>query len=129
MQNATRQADEADATSSSEVAPRASASQRSFGSLSGAPSDQAARLRAAAAAGRTADIAALLDQGVPVDAPDASGDTALIKSVEADHPAAAALLRRHGASLDRKNHVGESARDIATAKDDPELKQAVGLGP
>jgi hypothetical protein len=92
-------------------------------------SDPAAQLRAAAAAGRTSEIAALLDQGVPVDAADANGDTALMKSVQADHPAAAAFLRRHGASLDHKNHAGESARDIATAKGDPELDQAVGLGP
>ncbi len=95
----------------------------------GAQPDQAARLRAAAAAGRTAEIAALLDQGVPVDAHDADGNTALIESVQADHPAAAALLRRRGANLDRKNDAGESARDLAAAKGDPALNQALGVGP
>ncbi|MFI4936604.1 MAG: ankyrin repeat domain-containing protein, partial [Caulobacterales bacterium] len=89
----------------------------------------APRLRAAAAAGRTTEMDALLEQGAPVDTPDAEGNTALIKSIQADHPAAAALLRRHGASLDRKNSAGESARDIATAKGDAELNQAIGLGP
>lgn len=93
------------------------------------PSDPAARLRAAAAAGRTAEMEALLDQGVPVDAPDVDGDTALLKSVQADRPAAAAFLRRHGANLDHRNHAGESARDIATQKGDAELNQAIGLAP
>jgi hypothetical protein len=90
---------------------------------------QAFRLRAAAAAGRTAEVEALLAQGVPVDAPDAAGETALMKSIQAGHPAAAAALRRHGASLDRRNRAGESARDMATAKADPVLDQALDLGP
>ncbi len=90
---------------------------------------QAARLRAAAAAGHTAELDALLAQGVPVDAPDADGNTALMKSIQADQPAAAALLRRYGASLDHRNHAGERARDMAAAKGDAELNQAIGLGP
>jgi hypothetical protein len=91
--------------------------------------DQAAKLRAAATDGRTADIEALLAKGVPVDAPDADGNTALMRSIQADHPAAAGLLRRHGASLDRKNHAGQSARDMATAIGDADLDQAIGLEP
>jgi hypothetical protein len=91
--------------------------------------DQATRLREAAEAGQTAEVESLLDQGAPVDAPDAEGNTALIKSVQADHPAAAAALSRHGASLDHKNHAGESARDIAAAKEDAALNEALGLGP
>jgi hypothetical protein len=93
------------------------------------PQDQSARLRAAAAAGRTAEVVDLLDHGAPVDAPDAAGDTALIKSIQADHPTTAAALRRHGASLDHKNHAGKSARDVATTKEDPELDQAIGVTP
>ena len=93
------------------------------------PSDPAAGLRAAAAAGRTAEIEVLLARGVPVDAPDAEGETALMKSIRAGQPAAAALLRRHGASLDLKNHVGERARDLAMAKNDPALNEALGLEP
>jgi len=52
-----------------------------------------------------------------------------MKSIQADHPAAAAVLRRHGASLDLKNHEGVSARDMAMATGDTELNQAVGLSP
>ncbi len=94
-----------------------------------APFDEAARLRAAAAAGRTEEMEALLAQNVPVDAPDTDGETALMKSIQADQPAVAALLHRHGASLDRKNHAGDSARDMATAKGDAALNQALGLKP
>jgi hypothetical protein len=92
-------------------------------------SDQGARLRAAAAGGRTAEVKALLDQGALVDAPDADGNTPLMKSIQADQPGVAALLRRHGASLDRKNHAGESAREMATAKDDAALNRALDLEP
>ncbi|HZZ87304.1 MAG TPA: hypothetical protein VFE13_03125 [Caulobacteraceae bacterium] len=87
------------------------------------------RLRAAAAAGRTAELDALLRQGAPVDAPDAAGDTALMLSLRADHAAAAAALRRRGASLERRNHAGESARDIAAARSDPALDRALGTAP
>jgi hypothetical protein len=98
-------------------------------SLAGSPPDQAARLRDAAAAGRTGEVAALLAKRVAVDAPDEEGDTALMKAIQADQPAAAALLRRHGASLDRKNRAGVSARDMAASIGDAELNRALGLGP
>ena len=71
----------------------------------------------------------LLDQGAQVDAPDADGNTALMKSIQADHPAAAALLHRHGASLDSTNHAGERARDMAETVDDAKLNKALGLEP
>ena len=96
-------------------------------SSAGPPAAQAARLREAAAAGRSAEVTALLAQGVPVDASDDDGETALMKAIQADNPAAAALLRRRGASLDRKNHAGVSARDMATSIADPELNRALGL--
>ena len=89
--------------------------------------DPAARLRAAAAAGRTSEVEALLKHGAPVDAADADGDTALMKSVQADHPAVAALLRRYGASLDQQNHAGESARDMARDEGDADLNRALGV--
>ena len=91
--------------------------------------DTGASLRAAAAGGQVKELEALLAQGVPVDAPDADGDTALMKSIEADHPVAAALLLRHGASLDHRNHAGQSARDLAAAKGDAALDKALGVGP
>ena len=71
----------------------------------------------------------LLTQGVPVDAPDADGKTALMQSIGADRPAVAALLRRHGASLDTLDSTGQSARDMAAAKGDAALNQALGLAP
>jgi len=98
-----------------------------FAPVVGSGPDQAARLRAAAADGRTAELETLLAQGVPVDAQDDDGTTALMKSIQADQPAAAALLRRHGANLDQKDRAGVSARDMARAKHDPELDQALRL--
>jgi hypothetical protein len=92
-----------------------------------APADLAARLHAAAAAGRTDDLAALLADGAPVDAVDAEGETALMKSIQANRPAAAALLRRRGASLDRQNQAGVSAREMARRLDDAELNHALGI--
>ena len=89
--------------------------------------DPGAQLRAAAAAGRTSEVQALLERDAPVDAADANGDTALMKSIEADHPAAAAALRHYGASLEKKNKAGESAKDMAKAAADPALDKALGL--
>jgi hypothetical protein len=93
----------------------------------GSPADQAERLAAAAATGRIAEVTALLAARAPVDAADEEGETALMKAVLADQPAAAALLRRHGASLDLKNHAGASARDMAASVGDAALDKALGL--
>ncbi len=86
-------------------------------------------LRAAAGAGRTAEVQELLDRHLPADSADANGETALMKSVRADQPATAALLIRYGASLDKKNNAGFSARDLAAQVNDPALKRALGLQP
>lgn len=93
------------------------------------PTSRIARLHAAAAADRLAELATLLAQGTPVDAPDSEGETALMKAIQARSPAAAAILRRHGASLDRTNRAGVSARDMAVSINDPELDRALGLEP
>jgi hypothetical protein len=97
------------------------------GALQSKATDGPVRLRAAAAAGRTAEIEALLAQGVPVDAADETGETALMKSVAAGQRDAAALLRRHGANLDQKSRAGVSARDLAADKADADLDQALDL--
>jgi hypothetical protein len=89
----------------------------------------AARLRLDAQIGRTDDIEATLAQGVPVDAMEPGGETALMISIRAGQREAAALLLRHGASLDLKTSSGVSARDIAAAKHDPELERALGITP
>jgi len=94
------------------------------------PADRlAARLRAAAARGRIAELEALLARGVPVDAADENGDTALMQSIRGHHPEAAALLRRHGASPDRRNGAGQSARDLATSVGDADLVRALDVEP
>jgi hypothetical protein len=95
------------------------------GALASKALDGPMRLREAATAGRTAEIETLLAQGVPVDAADETGETALMKSIEAGQRDAAALLRRHGASLDQKNRAGVSAREMAATRDDPALDQAL----
>ena len=97
--------------------------------VSRAASNPAAKLRAAAAAGRTSEVKTLLVQGVPVDAADPAGQTALMAAVQAHQPGAAALLHRHGANLDATNQAGESARQMAAAIDDPALNKALGLEP
>jgi hypothetical protein len=87
------------------------------------------QLRNAAAAGRKAEVQHLLDRHVPVDAADPDGETALMKSIRADQPATAALLIRHGASLDKKNNAGLSPRDLAAQIKDSALNHALGLEP
>jgi len=95
----------------------------------GAPGERTARLRAAAAAGRIREVTALLAGGVPVDAVDAAGETALMKAIQADQPAVAALLRRRGASLERENQAGVSAREMARRLGGAEMERALGLEP
>jgi hypothetical protein len=84
-----------------------------------------ARLRAAAAAGRIVEVRELLAQGAPVDARDSDGETALMKSVRANQPQTAALLRRRGADPDLENRAGVSARQMAEAADNPVLERAL----
>ena len=50
-------------------------------------------------------------------------------AVEREQGGGVGLLRRHGASLDRINRNGVSARDMAASIDDPDLNRALGLGP
>lgn len=115
------------AVSNAAVAPLRAAPQSASNFAAKAVVDPARRLRAAAAAGRTAEVEDLLAQGVRIDAPDAGGDTALMKAVEAGHWQTAASLRRRGASLDRKNRAGRSVRDVAEAMDNDEAALALGL--
>lgn len=117
------------ATSGGFAAQQRAAPRGVSNSAAKAATDPARRLRAAAAAGRTAEVEDLLAQGVVIDAPDADGDTALMKSVLAGRVKTAALLRRHGAGLDRKNRAGVSVRDVAAARRDADLDAAIGVEP
>jgi ankyrin repeat protein len=87
------------------------------------------QLRKAAEAGRASEVQQLLDRHVPVDTADSKGETALMKSIRADQPETAALLIRHGASLDKRNSAGFNARDLAAQVNDPALNHALGLDP
>ncbi len=89
--------------------------------------DLSQALREAAARGDRAEVTRLLDAGAPIDAADPAGVTALMKSVQANHPATAVLLVRRGASTDRTNRAGVSARDMAATLDDPRMKRALGI--
>lgn len=127
-----RLSDLADAEIQAAPAPRAeqaAESRRSaFGAArSAAPPNTAQRLRAAAAKGDTAELSSLLARDGRVDEQDGDGETALMKAVAANQPAAAALLLRNGASLDLEDHAGVSARDRALAADEPQLNRALGL--
>lgn len=95
----------------------------------GSLATQTERLGVASTAGRLSEIESLLAQGVPVDAPDADGETPLMKSIQADKPAAVSLLLQHGARLDQRNHAGVSARQMAEAAADPALERAAGVTP
>jgi ankyrin repeat protein len=64
---------------------------------------------------------------VPVDLLDGDGETALMKAVRANQPAAAAILRRYDADLDLRSRAGASARDLAAQVSNPELDRALGL--
>jgi ankyrin repeat protein len=89
----------------------------------------AERLIAAAARGRVRDLRAWLTRGVPVDAADAEGNTALMAAVRARRVAAAALLLKAGADPDRPNNAGLSARDLARSLDDPDMNAALAAAP
>jgi hypothetical protein len=92
-------------------------------------SGPAENLAEAAGKGRISEVKRLVTQGAQVDAVDADGETALMKSIEADRPAIAAFLVRHGANVDRKNHAGVSAKDMALESKDAALKRAIGVEP
>ncbi|MFL5864899.1 MAG: ankyrin repeat domain-containing protein [Solirubrobacteraceae bacterium] len=66
-----------------------------------------------ARAGRTAELAALLDRGVPANLTNAAGDTLLILAAYHDHPGTVGMLLDHGADPDRVNDRGQTALGAA----------------
>jgi hypothetical protein len=114
------------ATAAPVAAPAPSA--RVQGAAAASSSSLGARLRAAVTAGRTSEVAELLAEGAPVDARDSDGETALMKSIRANQPETAALLRRRGADPDLENRAGVSARDMARAAGEPALERALETG-
>ena len=72
-------------------------------SVSAAPAvDQGEALRAAAAAGKLAEVQTLLDAGAPVDAPARHGNTALLFAAEKGHLDVARLLVARGADVNAR---------------------------
>jgi len=63
--------------------------------------------------GRTGDLAAAIDGGVPVNLTSASGDSLLLLAAYHDHPATVRMLLEHGADPDRVNDRGQTALGAA----------------
>ena len=59
--------------------------------------------------GQAEHLAALLDQGLPVNLTDAKGDTLLILAAYREQPEVVRLLIERGAELDRMNDRGQTA--------------------
>src|SRR5215213_4342440 len=63
--------------------------------------------------GRTGELAAAIDGGVPVNLTSASGDSLLLLAAYHDHPATVRMLLEHGADPDRVNDRGQTALGAA----------------
>jgi ankyrin repeat protein len=63
--------------------------------------------------GRTAEVADVIDRGVPVNLTGATGDSLLILAAYHDHPATVRMLLEHGADPDRVNDRGQTALGAA----------------
>ncbi len=63
--------------------------------------------------GRTGELAAVLDRGVPVNLTGASGDSLLILAAYHGHPGTARMLLERGADPDRVNDRGQTALGAA----------------
>jgi ankyrin repeat protein len=64
--------------------------------------------------GRTDELAAYLDAGVPANLTNDKGDTLLILAAYHDHPATVAALLARGADHERSNDRGQTALTAAT---------------
>jgi hypothetical protein len=70
-------------------------------------------------AGRTSELAALIDRGVPVNLTAASGDSLLILAAYHDHPATVRMLLDRGADPNRVNDRGQTALGAAVFRRSP----------
>jgi ankyrin repeat protein len=63
--------------------------------------------------GSTAELAEVIERGVPVNLTGATGDSLLILAAYHDHPATVRMLLEHGADPDRVNDRGQTALGAA----------------
>jgi ankyrin repeat protein len=63
--------------------------------------------------GHVSELADLLEQGIPVNLTNASGDSLLILAAYHDHPSTVRLLLEHGADTNRVNDRGQTALGAA----------------
>ncbi len=63
--------------------------------------------------GRTQELAAVIERGVPVNLTGGSGDSLLILAAYHDHPDTVRMLVEHGADPDRVNDRGQTALGAA----------------
>jgi hypothetical protein len=75
--------------------------------------DAGADLRNAARKGKTAQVAALIGRGVPIESADKNGRTALMLAAKGGHTAAVKLLLEKGAKADARDKEGWTAYGLA----------------
>jgi uncharacterized protein len=63
--------------------------------------------------GRSEELAALIDRGVPVNLTSGAGDTLLVLAAYHDHPATVRMLLERGADPNRVNDRGQTALGAA----------------
>lgn len=93
------------------------------------PSDDAIalaqRLFDLARDGGTAELAAYLDAGAPIDMRNENGDTFLILAAYRDNPETVRMLIERGADLEAENDRGQRALTCAVFKQDVESTRAL----
>jgi ankyrin repeat protein len=78
-----------------------------------------------ARAGRTADLAAYVDAGVPANLTNGAGDTLLVLAAYHGHPDTVAALLARGADPDRVNDRGQTALGAAVFRRSAEAVRAL----
>lgn len=96
-----------------------------MGTMAPLSDDQTARIIALAMdlarQGKTADLLEFLDHGLPVDAQDAEGNTALMLAAYHGHAATVQALVERGADVDLRNNRDQTPIAGALFKGEPEV--------